>query len=343
MFSAQLDALFAHTCVLFSVLFAHLHSYMLFTYLESTTLYLYLGLRMLCFWIFPIYISLIILISILIGTWEHLKNRKSIDYNGQRVLVIGGTSGLGLALAQELRAHGASVTITSRKREALDKHRDKFHVRVLDITSDHSVSTANFDYDIVFCCAGICHPSTARGLSLKDTKACTETNYHGPVRVFIRMLPMCTAEKRRRLVLIGSTVSFRSFLGYAQYAPSKAALKSFHESVRVEAEAQGLDMSVFYVSTIRSPGYAAENLKKPQATKQIEGSTDTTASEPRERAKYLLKNLSTHPIVISDIQTRLFSFAPDLLRPSDVLIWILSPIFWYIFKQREAHIHKSTI
>lgn len=315
---------------------AHLEA--CFVLLERTLLSTYPVLRILCLWILPAYISPIILISI----WEHLKNKKCIEYNGKKVLVIGGTSGLGLALAQELHARGAGVTITSRKREALAKHRKHFGVQVLDITSDHSVGTASFDYDIVFCCAGICLPSTARGLSLQDIRACTETNYHGPARVFVKMLPTCAAERRRRLVLIGSTVSFRSFLGYAPYAPSKAALKAFHESVRVEAEEQGLDMSVFYVSTIRSPGYAAENLKKPEATKKIEGPSDTASSEPRERAKYLLKNLSRCPIIISDVQTRFFACAPDLLRPSDVLVWMLAPLFWWVFRRREEYIFRNT-
>ncbi|KAI5184325.1 3-dehydrosphinganine reductase [Nematocida homosporus] len=273
-------------------------------------------------------------VVIVVSVWLVLKWRpKANIYKDKTALVIGGSSGLGLALAKDLRRRGAVVAVTSRTKATLTKlKRSEGLAGVLvDVTDDESVSRLPTEYDLVFCCPGFALPGLAKDLSLDMVQRCMETNFYGCVRVVLHYLKAASLQKRTRLVLVSSTLGLHSFIGYGAYSPSKAALRSFYESVHLEAAQEGLDLSIYYCSTIKSPGFAKEELTKPAITKVIEGSSLGSSAEPANRAKVLLDSLPSQHVIFSDLVTQLFSQATDITSLSDYFVWRIAPIFWFIF------------
>ncbi|OAG29457.1 3-dehydrosphinganine reductase [Nematocida displodere] len=266
--------------------------------------------------------------------WAWLaKRRRENLYEQKSVLVVGGSSGLGLALAHELKRRGAEVTITSRTKKTLTTLKRKFGFKtaVVDVTSDESVASLSTEYDMVFCCNGLSIPSTVHDLDMSKMYACMDTNFYGVVRVYLHLLHGSSPGCGKRLVLVSSTLGLHSFAGYGAYSPSKAALRSFYESVWMESSQAGLDLSIYYVSTINSPGLEQENQTKPEVTKRIEGSSYGRGADPKNRAETLLNALPA-PIVVSDAITRFFLHSTEIHTLADYFTWRVAPLFWFIFQ-----------
>ena len=88
--------------------------------------------------------------------------------------------------------------------------------------------------------------------------------------------------------MVSSTLGLMGMIGYTQYAPTKFALRGLAECLRQELIPYGIKTSIYFVSTIKSPGYEKENLTKPNITKLIEDG-DSSDSSPEARARTLLK------------------------------------------------------
>jgi len=271
------------------------------------------------------------------------RNRGESSYRDKKVLIVGGSSGLGLALALDLKSRGAEVTITSRSSGVLSDLEKKHGLttQTLDITDQRSVEAISTECQIVFCCAGICIPALAEKITVEKIQKCMETNFYGAVRVFLHFLPRCSAENRKKMVFIASTLAYHSFAGYAAYSPSKAALRSFFEAVKEESKIKGLDLAIYYVSTIDSPGLAEEDKTKPEITKKIEGASRGPETSAENRAKHLLNSLPGSEVVISDIITRFFSQSTEIHSLKDYFVWRVAPVFWLVFKAFSRYHTKN--
>lgn len=93
--------------------------------------------------------------------------------------------------------------------------------------------------------------------------------------------------KSGRVVMVSSTLGLMGMIGYSQYSPTKFALRGLAECLRQELIPYNIRVSIYFVSTINSPGYEKENITKPEITKQIEDG-DSSDSSPCARAKTLL-------------------------------------------------------
>ena len=80
--------------------------------------------------------------------------------------------------------------------------------------------------------------------------------------------------QQRHLVFTSSVVAFYSIVGYAPYAPCKAAIRSLSDTLAQEVLLYGEDVRIHTVfpGTIDSPGLAKENQTKPAITHILEES-----------------------------------------------------------------------
>ncbi|KAI5188605.1 3-dehydrosphinganine reductase [Nematocida sp. AWRm77] len=278
--------------------------------------------------------------------WRLCFSPKNNVYFGKHALVIGGSSGLGLSLAHSLQRRGASVTITSRDKKILQtlKKKNGFGTLQIDVTQDASVKKIPLDYDFIFCCAGFSIPSLAEDITVEKIHACMETNFYGTVRVFLHFYRHMNMKPvgPKKLVFVSSTLGLHSFTGYGAYAPSKASLSSFYESVKDEASLRGLSLAIYYVSTINSPGLEKEDKIKPHITKVIEGQSRGPSSSCENRADTLLNMLPYRSIIVSDTITQLFMQSTNITSLSDYLAWRVAPLFWIGFRHfTKYHVSKE--
>ena len=95
----------------------------------------------------------------------------------------------------------------------------------------------------------------------------------------------------KHLIFTSSVAAFYPVVGYAPYAPSKAAIKSLSDSLAQELLLYPADVKIHTVfpGTISSPGHVTENKTKPAITHILEDSDPVQT--PDEVAKKAIRGL----------------------------------------------------
>ena len=161
---------------------------------------------------------------------------RSLD--DQRILVIGGSSGIGLAIAVATADAGASVTIASRNQEKLTAVATELsrsvHIAVLD-TGDNRLLERFFEdqmtWDHVVVSAAQTRVGSVRTLSLTDAKAAMESKFWGAYRV-------------ARVAHINGGGSLTLVSGFLSERPSATAVLQGAINAALEALARGLALEL---------------------------------------------------------------------------------------------------
>ena len=175
--------------------------------------------------------------------------------NDQRVLVVGGSSGIGEATARAFAEVGAKVTIASRDAARLAASKDRIgygvSTGVMDITDDASVrafldSAGEFDHVVVSAAQTATGP--VRGLELDDAYAAMDSKFWGAYRV-----------ARAVRIRQGGSLTFVS--GFLSVRPSKNSVLQGAINAALESLARGLalELAPVRVNTV-SPGLIATPL-----------------------------------------------------------------------------------
>src|SRR5262249_10172299 len=181
--------------------------------------------------------------------------------------VIGGTSGIGRAIAHGMAESGADVVPTSRRVdqvEATAKEVEERGRRTLRVTSDVSdrqslqslleQTVAAFGkVDILVNCAGRTKRAPTLDFPDEDWNAIIDTNLTGTLRacqVFGRHM----IERRYgRIINIASLSTFVGLLEVAPYSASKAAVGSLTQSLAVEWAAHGVCVNAIAPGVFQTP------------------------------------------------------------------------------------------
>jgi len=163
------------------------------------------------------------------------------------VLVTGGNRGIGLAIAQALRADGDAVAITYRSGEPPEGF---FGVRA-DVTDTASVDAAfsaveaeQGPVEVLVANAGVTRDQLLIRMSDDDFSAVLDTNLTGAFRCVRRASKGMIRLRRGRIVLISSVVGLVGGAGQVNYAASKAGLIGIARSVTRELGSRGITANV---------------------------------------------------------------------------------------------------
>ncbi|MFJ7907031.1 3-oxoacyl-ACP reductase FabG [Kitasatospora sp. NPDC096204] len=162
-------------------------------------------------------------------------------------LVVGGSRGIGLAVAQRLAADGATVAVASRSGLAPE---GLLGVEC-DVTSAESVDAAftaveaaQGPVEILVVNAGITRDTLLLRMSEDDFDATLQANLVGAYRAAKRAARGMLRAKRGRLIFISSAVAMTGESGQANYAASKAGLVGFARSLARELGPRGITSNV---------------------------------------------------------------------------------------------------
>ena len=178
-----------------------------------------------------------------------------IELQGKKVLVIGGSSGIGRAAASAFAAAGAVVTIASRDRGKLDAAAavigGEIGIAVLDATDASAVEAffaASGDFDHVVVSAAQTSSGPLRELPLDAARAAVESKFWGAYHV----------ARSARIAQDGSLTLVSGFLGIR---PSRNAVLQGAINAALESLARGLalELAPVRVNAV-SPGLIATPL-----------------------------------------------------------------------------------
>jgi uncharacterized oxidoreductase len=192
--------------------------------------------------------------------------------DGNTILITGGASGIGLALAGELRKRGNTVIITGRDQAKLDKAKQQvpeLHViqsdvaRVADIDALFAKVTEEFPkLNVLVNNAGVMRTINLNKHdgSLEDLTSEIDISLSGPIRMVRRFLPHLAKMESAAIVNVSSGLAFVPLPINPVYCAAKAGLHSFTLSLRVQ-----LKKTRVKVFEIAPPATATELLGDPSS------------------------------------------------------------------------------
>ena len=178
-------------------------------------------------------------------------------------LVTGGSTGIGLASAQELAAQGAKVYITGRRQQELDSAIALIGTSAKGIRADVSrlddldkvyaqIEEESGRLDILFANAGGGDMLALGAITEEHFDRIFGTNVRGVLFTVQKALPLLGAGSS--IILTASTVSVKGTANFSIYSASKAAVRSLARSWALEVSDRGIRINVVSPGPVRTPG-----------------------------------------------------------------------------------------
>ncbi len=187
-----------------------------------------------------------------------------LDYKDQIVWIVGASSGIGAALARELASRGATLALSSRRKDALEalaaglgpQHK-VFALDVADtdttVRTCHAIRAAFGRIDRVIFLAAAYMPMRAEALDMDVTRGIIDVNLMGAFNIVHSVLPvLSTQNTKSQLALCGSVAGYVGLPGGQPYSATKAAIANLAESLQVESP-DHVDIKLISPGFVRTP------------------------------------------------------------------------------------------
>lgn len=187
----------------------------------------------------------------------------SFRLDGQRALVAGASSGIGLAAAAALAEAGAEVTLAARRRERLEAAADAIRgsggsadvleLDVADIASTEEAVGASGPYDILVNSAGMARHGPALKATAADFDAVVQVNLRGAfflARAVARGL--IEADRPGSILTISSQMGHVGGPDRAVYCATKHAVEGFTKAMALEWGPHGIRVNTICPTFIRT-------------------------------------------------------------------------------------------
>jgi short-subunit dehydrogenase len=189
-------------------------------------------------------------------------NPRLTDWRERRVWIVGASSGIGAALAQQLAEAGARLALSARRESTLRAlAREGDLVLPLDVTNAEAIATTHQallaewgGIDFVIYCAGVYTPMRSWELDLEQVGQAMSINLAGVYRLLQAVVPGLLRQGAGGLCLVGSVAGYTGLPKALAYGPFKAAMINLAQILYVDLAPRGI--GVYLVN----PGFVATRL-----------------------------------------------------------------------------------
>ncbi|MBA4264180.1 MAG: short chain dehydrogenase [Comamonadaceae bacterium] len=257
-----------------------------------------------------------------------------------RVLLTGGTGGIGQATARALLRAGASLLLVGRSEGALEELSRQLTAagasatRVRWIAADLTqakdlqrlvIEAARLDCNVVIHGAGLPAFGAFQTLPAADIRSVLQTNLEVPVLLTQALLPRLLTLPQAQIVCVGSALGRMGLPGFSVYSASKFGLLGFAEALR--RELADTTVRVQYIG----PRSTRTRFNAPAVT-AYNRATGTNEDTPEFVANAIVQ-------LITDGTAERFLGFPERLA---VRLNALAPA-WFdrVFRKHAAHLRNS--
>lgn len=199
-----------------------------------------------------------------------------MDLKTARALVTGGSSGIGLETARQLRARGAQVAICGRNAARVRQAADP--IGALGIVADVSVETdvirlvrtvidAFGGYDTLVNNAGFGSFAPLVETDVTEMQRVFGTNVFGAMMVARESARHFISQSRGNIVNVASTAGQRGFAGGTAYSASKFAVSAMTECWRAELRKHNIRVMQINPSEVQTAFFAGR--ERPQSDRKL--------------------------------------------------------------------------
>ncbi|MEM7021688.1 MAG: SDR family NAD(P)-dependent oxidoreductase [Pseudomonadota bacterium] len=213
-----------------------------------------------------------------------------MELSGRHVVITGGGTGVGAALAQSFAGAGAAVTIMGRRRELLEKVADQTNAlaQACDVTDRTSINAAlnraraaHGPVTVAIANAGVARSAPFKTTTLEALNEALAVNLTGTFSLWQATLSDMTESGWGRMIAIASTAGLKGYRYVGAYCAAKHAVVGLTRSIAVE-----LGSTLVTVNAI-CPGY----VETPMLERTVDNIVEQTGmTRDQVRAKLTSTN-----------------------------------------------------
>ena len=173
-----------------------------------------------------------------------------MQLSGKTALLTGGTDGIGLRTARQLKAKGVNVILTGRTPSRISAAQaEGFEVITAELTGPAGVDAAltglgarQIDILINNAGMGADHDFREALPDPEDDERTLWLNIHAPIRLIVMLMPMLRSRPEAMIVNVTSGLAIAPNAASAIYCATKAALRSYSQSLRAQLKGTNVHM-----------------------------------------------------------------------------------------------------
>ncbi len=191
------------------------------------------------------------------------------------ILVTGGGSGIGRALAEAFHGCDNTVIIAGRRQAQLDETtaaNPGMKSAVLDIGDKQSIESFAThlkqqypSLNVIIHSAGIMRLEYLTDNKLDDAEATVATNLLGPIRLNAALLPLLQAQSRASIMTVSSGLAFLPKAMAPTYCATKAAIHSYTQSLRYQLKDTHVQVIELIPPYVQTELMGAQQARDPHA------------------------------------------------------------------------------
>lgn len=198
-------------------------------------------------------------------------------WQDKNVMITGASSGIGRGLALELARRGARVGLVARRADLLNEivaeveGRGAQALALPASVEDAAAMREAADQmrrkfgpiDVMIANAGIGTTTDAAELDAGEVARIFGVNVIGAASSVAAVVPQMVQRGRGQIVAISSLAAYRGLPKSASYGASKAAVSAFFESLRLDLQPRGIDVTIIHPGFIKTPLTAGRHAQMP--------------------------------------------------------------------------------